>query len=679
LFYGGTAAAADNIQALKTDGFQVGANANVNALTGDYYYAAWSSQQGDCTWTGSSNNEWNNAANWTGLCSGAGVPGDTDDLIFPPGASNRAMNNNISGLNIDTISFQTDYSISGNAFSVANGMIGNSDTTLNVAVTADGTGEQAWMFTGDGLTSNGGIVLAQQLNLNGNIDVVGTISGTGNLEVVTGANVSAVNGNSFVGNVTLDGTFTAGSGSALGNAANVVTINENGVLELENGITVQQDIVATTGSTIRNSFASNTLSGDITLNDDLIIDASVSTLTLSGVISGTGSILKGGTGTLNISGSSSNTLTGDIEIDAGTLQLGKTGGANATQNVIVGDSTGAADSAILTYLEDDQIDNDARVTVNTDGFWNVNGHAEFINELNMDSGRVDVADGNLLVFNLVMIEGLIETGIGEIGVANSLSLSGDTTQAVIDGGLDLGSIMGGIDIIGANSALSPDAYIHANIVGNSDIFFLGGDIEFDGDNSLYTGDFTINAGEVTFNGDNILTDVAMSGGQLYGTGPIGNFTVYSGEVHPGNSPGILHVEGDMALSSADTLFFELDGTTPGTGYDRINASDVILNDATLDLDPSVIFTLGTEFIIITGDSISGIFDGLPEGEVFEANGQYFEISYLSNAVTLTVVTEPVAPPVLSNTGIQIPAAFIFAAILGLTSSVIVLNKRKNTF
>jgi hypothetical protein len=106
---------------------------------------------------------------------------------------------------------------------------------------------------------------------------------------------------------------------------------------------------------------------------------------------------------------------------------------------------------------------------------------------------------------------------------------------------------------------------------------------------------------------------------------------------------------------------------------------VILNDATLDLDPSVIFTLGTEFIIITGDSISGIFDGLPEGEVFEANGQYFEISYLSNAVTLTVVTEPVAPPVLSNTGIQIPAAFIFAAILGLTSSVIVLNKRKNTF
>jgi hypothetical protein len=678
LFYGGTAAAADNIQALQTDGFQVGTNANVNALTGDYYYAAWGVQSGACTWTGTDSTSWNDGGNWTGVCSGAGVPGDTDSLIFPVGGLNRVTNNNLTGLNLNSLTFQTDYTVGGSAFTVSNGMSGTAATTMNAGVTLDGTGDQTWTFTGAGLTSNGGIVLAQNLDLSGVYSIVGTISGTGNLEVLSNSNVSATNGNTFIGNVTLGGIFTAGGGLALGNSANIVTINQSGTLELENGINVQQDIVINTGGGIRNSFASNTLSGDITLNDVLLVDAAVSTLNLTGIISGTGSIVKENTATLRIAGSSSNTLTGYIQVVEGTIELAKTGGATAGENILIGNSSGAADSATLTYIEDDQVDNDGLITVASDGLLNLNAHADFVNALDIGEGRVDIADGNLVVFDLEMIGGLIETGVGELGVANAMSLSSNTTQAVIDGGLDLGSIMGGIDIIGANGGFSPDAQIHANLIGNSDIFINGGDIEFDGDNSMYTGNLTINGGTVAMNGDNILTDIAMSGGQLFGTGPIGNLTVYSGQVHPGNSPGILHIEGDMALSSADILFFELDGTTVGTQYDRINASDVFINDATISVDPSVIFTLGTEFVIITGDSISGIFDGLAEGEVFEAGGQYFEISYLDNQVTLTVVAEPEPSPVLSNTGIQVPVTAIFVTLVALTSSLVIL-KRRNTF
>jgi hypothetical protein len=91
-----------------------------------------------------------------------------------------------------------------------------------------------------------------------------------------------------------------------------------------------------------------------------------------------------------------------------------------------------------------------------------------------------------------------------------------------------------------------------------------------------------------------------------------------------------------------------------------------------------VLSLGTEFIIITGDSISGIFDGLAEGEIFEAGGQFFEISYLGNQVTLTSVAEPVPSPVLSNTGIQVPVTAIFVTLIALTSSYIIL-KRRNTF
>ena len=84
---------------------------------------------------------------------------------------------------------------------------------------------------------------------------------------------------------------------------------------------------------------------------------------------------------------------------------------------------------------------------------------------------VDTENGVFIVFDLTMIEGTITTGTGEIGVAHALSMSGDSTQAIINGVLDFGAIGGGIDITGANSASSPDAIINAQIKGSSNIRF----------------------------------------------------------------------------------------------------------------------------------------------------------------------------------------------------------------
>lgn len=256
------------------------------------------------------------------------------------------------------------------------------------------------------------------------------------------------------------------------------------------------------------------------------------------------------------------------------------------------------------------------------------------------TGVADINGGNLVVLDLIMIGGTINTGEGgELGVANSLSLTAnDGEAAVINGALDVGAIGGGIEITGANTSASPDAYIHANIIGISNITFLGGDIAFDGDNSLYTGDFIINNGNISINGDNSLTDISLAGGTLSGTGVVGNVTAYSGQINPGNSPGILTINGNLVLSSSDTLNFEINGTTPGSGYDQILVTgDVVLNDAILDVEMLGFFMPGNSFTIITGaNSISGTFAGLSDGEIFLVDGLPIRINYNETTVTLTL-------------------------------------------
>jgi autotransporter-associated beta strand protein len=71
------------------------------------------------------------------------------------------------------------------------------------------------------------------------------------------------------------------------------------------------------------------------------------TLTYNGILAGSGTLTKADTGTLILGGTTTNTHTGDINVDAGTLQINKTGGANRA----IGDSATVtvASGANLTF------------------------------------------------------------------------------------------------------------------------------------------------------------------------------------------------------------------------------------------------------------------------------------------------------------------------------------------
>src|SRR5215510_5126524 len=71
------------------------------------------------TWTGASNALWSNPGNWD---TGAPLPGD--DVVFPATAANKSNTNDLSGLSLVNLTFQTNgYTIGGNTLAITNAIV----------------------------------------------------------------------------------------------------------------------------------------------------------------------------------------------------------------------------------------------------------------------------------------------------------------------------------------------------------------------------------------------------------------------------------------------------------------------------------------------------------------------------------------------------------------------------
>ena len=136
---------------------------------------------------------------------------------------------------------------------------------------------------------------------------------------------------------------------------------------------------------------------------------------------------------------------------------------------------------------------------------------------------------------------------------------------------------------------------------------------------------------------------------------LGNGTILANisAIAPGvDGIGRLNVSTLGLSAGSPALRIELDGISPGTGYDQLvvlGSTNLQFRALDLDLLNGFTPTLGTQFTIIddrfTGP-ITGAFNDLPQNAVFFADGQAFQINYLGgdgNDVVLTaVVPEPSA-------------------------------------
>jgi len=140
-----------------------------------------------------------------------------------------------------------------------------------------------------------------------------------------------------------------------------------------------------------------------------------------------------------------------------------------------------------------------------------------------------------------------------------------------------------------------------------------------------------------------------AGQTLQGSGTFvgGLITDASSTLALGLSPGILTVNGALAMYTGSVFSVELSGTTAGSQYDQLNMNG---NSLSL-LSPTLLVNLGftpalsDSFQIVTGlnsfDPLwNGTFDGLPDGATFNVGSTTFQIDYNDNNITLTVVPEP---------------------------------------
>ena len=266
--------------------------------------------------------------------------------------------------------------------------------------------------------------------------------------------------NTFAGAVTISvGVVSARSSTALGTTAGGVTVASGAALQLQGGIAVGAEALTLNGSGIasdgalRNLSGNNSWSGAITLGSAATLASDAGGLTMSGafanggflatymgagnftnsgVISGSGGLTKNGSGTLMLSGSANNTLTGTVTVNDGTMLLNKSANTDSMGTghaLVIGDGVGAAGSAVVRELATFQIDNgNIAVTINNEGLMDLNGYSAWLAATTLHSGDSSGAS--------------ITTGAGTYTMGGDLTLVADgagTVGAAISGNLALGA------------------------------------------------------------------------------------------------------------------------------------------------------------------------------------------------------------------------------------------------
>jgi len=154
---------------------------------------------------------------------------------------------------------------------------------------------------------------------------------------------------------------------------------------------------------------------------------------------------------------------------------------------------------------------------------------------------------------------------------------------------------------------------------------------------LGTGDFgPAGSLRVSENGVLIGNPKAIRGQVIIGLG---------GRISPGNSPGIIAIDGGYQQDAGSTFLAEIGGADPGTGYDQITATGAASfgGNLTVRLVNGFTPTVGQTFRIVNAASASGAFDSISEPS--QAG-----ISLTSDAtgVTVTITSVVAGAPVINS-------------------------------
>jgi autotransporter-associated beta strand protein len=295
---------------------------------------------------------------------------------------------------------------------------------------------------------------------------------------------------------------------------------------------------------IGNGGTSGTLTGNVANNGVLAVNRS-NTLSYNDVISGTGSFVQMGAGLTALQ--NDNTYTGGTLISAGTLQLGAGGAAGS----IVGDVLNNGTFQIF------------RSDIYTFG-GTISGSGVF---RQVGAGTTILTGENTYGGGSVITNGTLQIGNG--------GLTGSITGNIINNGALVANREGLLTLAGAISGSG--TFTQA---GN-------GSARLDGFNT-YTGATDVKAGTLRVNGSIAASSLVTveRGATLGGNGVVSTTQIADGgTLSPGNSVGLLSVQGDLTFAAASSYMVEVSGLAA----DRTNVTGTAtLNNASVrvSFDPA---------------------------------------------------------------------------------------------
>ncbi len=265
------------------------------------------------------------------------------------------------------------------------------------------------------------------------------------------------------------------------------------------------------------------------------------------------------------------------------------------------------------------------------------GSATGTGELTITADLLDFENANA-------IQGAGELTIKPRTVSETVGVGGGAgTLNVSD--VEISKILDGFNLITIGDAAAGTGNVDIDTATFTDpVAIVGGSVDVDildaGTNDV---DLIARTGSIT--------DVAL------GTDVTGGTVTLSGNVTPGQSPGILNISGGVVFANNDTFTVEIGGATPGTAaanHDQIEVTDgvTIGNNVTLSTSSFNGFSpsINDAYVLInnTGTNpVVGRFAGLPEGGLinnFLGTGLRGQITYVGGADGNDVILTVPEPP-----------------------------------
>lgn len=265
------------------------------------------------TWTSGVNGNWTTGANWS------------SNPQFPDAAGEFA--NLGVGASLITINLDASQTVGGVSFTNENSFV---ITNANNTLTLNNSGNNAVVT----VTAGASNAISSKISLGDNAVVSsspgaglflsGDIDGAAGMTFTGNGVVKLTGSNTFSGNATLSGgTLTLGSTNAVGSGTLTIT---GGTLDssVPNLVNANDNAQSWNGSfTFLGSQNLNLGNGAVNSSStEKTVTVSSNSLTVNGVVSGSGRIIKAGNGTLVLTAANGGSLTGGMRIDAGTVAIG---------------------------------------------------------------------------------------------------------------------------------------------------------------------------------------------------------------------------------------------------------------------------------------------------------------------------------------------------------------------